>query len=131
MSSENRTTSLVASLRRLLGTVLEMAQVRLELLGTEIELEKRRLFDGLLWAAFALILLGIGLMLLCGFVILLFWDSYRLLTSGLLTLLFVGAGLVLLRHARQRLHNPAGLFGSIAAEFARDHSGLLSKGPNE
>ena len=131
MSSDNRTDGLLASLRRLLGTMLEIAQVRLELLGTEIELEKRRLFDGLLWSAFALILLGVGLLLLCGFVILLFWDSYRLLASGLLTLLFVGAGLVLLRHARQRLHNPAGLFGSIAAEFARDRSALLSKGPHE
>lgn len=131
MSSDNRTDGLFASLRRLLGTVLEIAQVRLELLGTEIELEKRRLFDGLLWAAFALILLGVGLILLCGFVILLFWDGYRLWASGLLTLLFVGAGLALARHARQRLHNPAGLFGSTVAELARDRSALRPKGPHE
>jgi hypothetical protein len=39
---------LVASLRRLLGTLLETAQVRLDLIAVEIELEKQRLLTVLL-----------------------------------------------------------------------------------
>ena len=52
-----REIGLFASLSRLLATVLHMAQVRLQLLGTEVELEKRRLFDGLLWAGIAIVVL--------------------------------------------------------------------------
>jgi uncharacterized membrane protein YqjE len=123
--------ALLTSLRRLLATVIELAQVRLELLGTELELEKRRLFDGLLWALAALIVLGVGLALLCGFVILLFWDAYRLPAAGLLTLLFLGGGVLLLGEARQRLRNPAGIFGSNLAELERDRTGLSGKGQHE
>ena len=63
---------LLGSLRRLLGTALELAQVRFELLVTELEGQKLRLYDALMWAAVALVLLGLGLTLLVGFVVLLF-----------------------------------------------------------
>ncbi len=124
-------TGLLASLRRLLGTVLEMAQVKLEIFGNELELEKRRLMDGLWWGAVALVLLALGLVLLCGFVVLLFWDAYRLAAVGALTLLFLaGAGLAWL-HARRRLRSPGGLFAASLAELQRDQSALAARGQNE
>ena len=46
---------LLAALRRLLAGGVEMLRVRLELLGTEIEQEKLRLFDAVLWAGLALL----------------------------------------------------------------------------
>jgi uncharacterized membrane protein YqjE len=49
--------ALFASLRRLLGTALEIAQLRLELWVVELAQKKRRIFDGLLWAAVALLLM--------------------------------------------------------------------------
>ena len=119
---------LFASLRQLLATALEMAQVRLELLGSDLEQEKLRLFDGLLWAGLALMLLGVGMALLCGFIVLLFWDGYRVVALGLLTLLFLGGGLLLLRRAQQRLRSPGGMFGSSVAELARDRAGLTPRG---
>jgi uncharacterized membrane protein YqjE len=122
---------LFASLRRLLATTLEIAQVRLSLLGTEIELEKRRLFDGLLWAAVALLLLGIGLVLSCGFIILLFWDGYRLTATGVMTLLFLVGGLLLMREARRRLHNPAGMFSTSVTELQRDRAELQDSEQHE
>ena len=115
---------LFASLRRLLATVHEMAQVRLELLGTEVELEKRRLFDGLLWGAVALLVLGVGLVLLCGFVILLFWEGYRLAAVGVMALLFLAGGALLMREMRQRLRNPTGMFNASVAELKRDRAEL-------
>ncbi len=117
---------LLASLRQLLSTLLEVAQVRLALLGTEIEFEKRRLFDGLLWAALAVLLLGVGLVLLCGFVILLLWDGYRLAAVGTLALLFLGGGAVSIRYARQRLRSPLGVFNTNLAELQRDQSDLAT-----
>lgn len=115
---------LLASLRQLMDTVLETAQLRLALLSNEIEQEKLRLFDGLLWAGMALLLLGLGILLLCAFIVVLFWDSHRLLALGTLTLLFLGAGIAVLRMARTRLQSPGGLFNSSVAELGRDRAGL-------
>lgn len=124
MNDPVKESGLFASLRRLLSTALEMAQVRLDLLGTEVELEKRRLFDGLLWGAIALMILGVGFVLLCGFVILLFWDGYRLAAVGVMALLCLVGGIVSMREARQRLSNPTGMFDASIAELERDRAGL-------
>lgn len=131
MSDPVQERGLFSSLRRLLATVLEMAQVRLDLLGTELELEKRRLFDGLLWGTLALLILGIGLVLLCGFVILLFWEGYRLTAVGVMALLFLGAGVLSMRQARQRLRNPGGMFKASLSELERDQTGLRASGQHE
>ena len=131
MNDPVQESGLFASLRRLLATVHEMAQVRLELLGTEVELEKRRLFDGLLWGAVALLVLGVGLVLLCGFVILLFWEGYRLAAVGVMALLFLVVGVLLMREVRQRLRNPTGMFNASVAELKRDRAGLHVSGQHE
>ncbi len=122
---------LFASLRQLLATALEIAQVRLDLLSTEIEFEKRRLFDGLLWAAVALLVLGVSLTLLCGFVVLLFWEGYRLAAVGVLALLFLVAGLLLMREARQRLRHAGGLLHASVTELKRDAAELRATGQHE
>jgi uncharacterized membrane protein YqjE len=111
---------LFASLRQLLATALEIAQVRLDLLLTEIEQEKLRVFDGLLWAGLAVVLVGVGVILLCGFVVVLLWDGYRLTTLGVLTLLFLGCGALLMRAARNRLRTPVGALAATLDELRRD-----------
>ena len=118
---------LFASLRRLLGTALELAQVRLELLSSEVEFEKRRLFDSLLRAAIGLSLLGVGLVLLCAFLILLMSENYRLAALGVMALLILIAALLLLGSARQRLRSPKGVFSASVSELKRDRSGLQAK----
>ena len=129
MQDSLRNSGLFASLSRLLATVLQTAQVRLELLGTEVELEKRRLFDGLLWGGIAIAVLALGLVLLCGFVILLLWDGYRLTAVGGMTVLFLLAGGLMLNHARVRLQNRSstkGMFDASLAELKQDQSDLTS-----
>lgn len=131
MSAPTKESGLFASSRRFLATAFEMVQVRLELLGTDVELEKRRLFDGLLWGAVAVLTLGIGLVLLCGFVILLFWEGYRLAAVGVLTLMLLGASVLAMREARQRLRSPTGMFSATVAELKRDRAGLQASGQHE
>jgi uncharacterized membrane protein YqjE len=113
-----------APLRQLLSTALALAQVRLALLGTEIEQEKLRLVGALLWLGLALILLGAGLVLVCAFIVMWLWESYRLLTLGALALTLLASGLALCFVARQRLQSPSGLFASSVSELARDRAGL-------
>ena len=131
MSDPVHDSGLFASLRRLLDTALEMAQVRLNLLGSELEIEKRRLFDGLLWGAVALLLLGVGMVLMCGFVVLLFWEGYRLAAVGVLALLFLAGAVLLMRQAQRRLRNTAGMFNASVNELERDRAELQASSQHE
>jgi uncharacterized membrane protein YqjE len=115
-------TGFLASLRQLLATLLETVQVRLELLGTELEQEKRRVFSALVLAAMALVGLTLGLVMLSIVVLLIFWDSYRVWAACALALLFGGGGAYLLVRAKQRLSAPSGLFAHSLAELQRDRA---------
>lgn len=124
MSEPAQGQGLFSSLRQLLGTAVATLQVRLALLSNEIEQEKLRLFDGLLWAGLALMLLALGTLLLAAFVVVLFWDNYRLQALGILALLLLGAGAWLLSLARDRLRSTGGLFSTSVRELGRDRAGL-------
>ena len=122
---------LFASIRRLSATVLELAQVRIDLLSTELELEKRRIFDGLLWGALAGVVLGVGLVLACGFVMLLFWNTHRLVTAGVLASAFLGSGILLAVMARRRLRSLDGMFRLSLNELEQDITELRSTNNHE
>lgn len=106
-------------------------QVRLALLGTEIEFEKRRIFDAVLLGGISLILMGVGLILLFAFIVLMCPEVYRLRALGLMALasLFAGAGLMFA--ARQRLNTPAGLFRASITELKKDQAGLVKAETHE
>lgn len=124
MSTPPKSPGLFASTRQLLDTALECVQVRLTLISNEVEQEKLRLFDGLLWAGLALVLLSLGTLLLAAFLVVLFWDNHRLQALGLLTVLFLGVGVGLLCLAHARLRKPGGLFSGSAEELRRDRIAL-------
>jgi uncharacterized membrane protein YqjE len=115
---------LFGSLGRLLGTVLEMAQVRLDLLSAEIQREKLRVFDGLVWAAVALLFIGLGLLLLAALLVLLAPEPLRLWLLALLALASLGAGAWLVRQAARRLNTPAGSLAATRQELALDRANL-------
>lgn len=117
---------LLASLRGLLSTALEIAQTRLELLGNELEQEKLNLFDALWWGALALLLLLASLVLAVGFVMFLLQEPYRVPALGVFTLACLAAGVALLRHARQRLRSVGGTFGASVRELASDRAELTA-----
>lgn len=117
---------LFESLRQLLNTALELAQVRLELLVADLQLEKMRLVEVALRALLGLLLLGLGLLLLIGFLLMLLWDGYRLPALGVLTLLCLGGGALLLQAAKRRLREGDELLAATRAEFERDRAALRS-----
>ena len=111
---------LLVSLRRLLATALELAQLRLELIGAEIEEQKLRILAALVWAALGVLLVGLGLVLLIGCVVLLFWDGFRLQAMAVLTFGFLLGGGLALRQASARLQSKAGAFAASVAELVQD-----------
>jgi uncharacterized membrane protein YqjE len=112
------------SLRQLSRTALALAQLRLELLATDLEVEKLRLLEVALRALLGLMLLGLGLVLLAAFLLMLLWEGYRLPALGLLTLLCGGGGLWLLQAARRRMVKGEAMFAATRAEFERDQAAL-------
>ena len=113
---------LLVSLRRLVATLLELAQVRLELIGTELEEQKLRILAALVWGALGVLLVGLGLVLLIGCVVLLFWEGYRLPAMAVLTVAFLCGGALALRRASARLQSEGGAFAASVAELAKDRA---------
>lgn len=124
MTTPGPRTGLFDSLRQLLRTALELGQVRLELLVSDLEIEKLRVLDAAMRAVLGVMLLGLGLVLLVGFVLLLLWDGYRLPAMAVLTLLCLGGGVLLLQAARRRASPKEGLFAATRAEIDRDQAAL-------
>ena len=124
MSEPEAGHGLFASLRQLLATAADIASVRLALLSNEVEQEKLRLFDAMLWAGLALLALTVGVLLLSAFVVMLLWEEHRLIALGSLTVLYLGGGVWLMVAARRRLCSAGGLFSTSVAELERDRAGL-------
>ncbi len=111
--------------KRAVDSLLDLVMVRLELFGSELEAEKLRLFDALFSAAMGLVLLGLALVGALGFVVMLFWDGYRLAAIGVLTLLFAGGGALLLHRAREGLKaRDGGPFALTLGELRQDRESL-------
>lgn len=130
MPTPGSSNGLFGQLQGSLGAVLALARVRLALLGTELELEKHRVGQGLFWAAAALMSLTVAAVLLCALVILLLWDGYRLAAVAVLAGSFLVLGLFLIKTAQQHLRAPSNLFSVSLDELERDRAALESRPPH-
>jgi uncharacterized membrane protein YqjE len=117
-------TGLMESLERLAGTLLAIFQTRLELLSNEMEEERVRIEQMLLYGSVALFFFGLAIMLLTAFIVVLFWDSHRLLVLGGFTALFFVAGLLVLNELRRLAREKSKLFSASLAELADDRDRL-------
>ena len=122
---------LLVSLRRLLASTLELAKVRLELIGVELEEQKQRILGALVWAAIGVMLLGVAVLLLAGCIVLLFGEAYRLHALAVLALAFGAGGTFALRYARSHLQTPPGAFDASATELAQDRAALAPQDGGE
>ena len=121
-----RHSGLMAALRRLTANTTVVVGTRLELLANEVEEEKLRLARLFLLGALAVLFFGITVLLATVFVVVLFWDSHRLLVLGLLALGFLGAGSVAMLAFRARLSQRTKLFAQTLQELQRDRERLES-----
>ena len=115
---------LLASLRNLVATAVGILQTRLELLATEVEEERLRLLQIALWAVIAVFLLALGILTLTLFVVILFWDTHRVLVTGLLAVLYLVLGAAIGLAARSKARAKSKLFSASLAELAKDREQL-------
>lgn len=120
-------TGLLQSLSRFSGTLLGVLHTRLELLRTELQEEVHHTAKLAIWAFIAAFAGLMTLFLGALAVIFVFWDSYRLLASIVMVLLFaaiaVAAGLV----ARHKLRTKPPLLDATLAELAKDRDQLRAR----
>ena len=120
---------LLGTLRELLGALLDVGQTRLALAGTELEEERLRLVELLLWATLALFLAGVGVVLAAFLLVLLFWDGPREWVLGGITAAFlVGAGAAVAVWRRKARAKPPFLAATLS-ELRRDRDALRSPPP--
>ena len=115
---------LMESLKRLLCTLTSIVSTRLELLANELQEERLRLTQMLLFALFALFCFGMGLLLLTIFIVVLFWDDHRLAVVGGLTVLFFALTALTAQSLRNKAQARPKLFSASLAELARDREHL-------
>jgi len=120
-------TGLLQSLRNLAATLVATLQTRLELLAAEVEEERVRLARLLVLAVVAVFFLALSVLTLTLFVIVLFWDSYRLPVIGGLTLIYLAIGAGAAVAARRQATARPRLFAATLAELARDRERLTPK----
>lgn len=115
---------LMGSLKRLLSTLLSIATTRLELLANELQEERLRLAQMLLFALLALFCFSVAVLLLAMFVIVLFWDEHRLAVLAGLSALFFLSGTLVAVLLRSKARAGSGLFSASLAELAKDSEQL-------
>lgn len=112
---------LLTSLKNLTVTLIAIIHTRLELLSTDLE-EGRERFISLLAIAFvSLFSLCFGAVLLTILVVVVFWDTHRLLVLSSLTGLFLIVGAVLGAIVVRRLKSMPRMFEASLAELIKDH----------
>jgi uncharacterized membrane protein YqjE len=124
----HRDAGLLAGLRKLATTLVDLLRTRLGLLAAELEEERGRIVRFLVLALSAGFFLALGIVSLTFFVILLAWDTRPVLVAGLLTAAYLVIGAILAVKARNLIFTRSGLFSESLAELRKDHDELTRPG---
>lgn len=115
---------LLASLRGLATTAVDLLRTRLELFKLEAQEEAGRLSGLLMWGIAAMLLAVVGATFLAVFLTVLLWDSQRLLALGIFSAIFLGAAGLAIFMVLRLTRQGSQLFAGSLAELRRDAAAL-------
>jgi len=118
---------LLASLMALAATLVAMMHTRLELLSTDLEEEREHFFSLLVLALATLFFLGFGMLLSVFLLVVVFWDTHRILVLATLAGLFLLAGIVTWRIALHKTRTKPRFFAATMSELLKDRQQLVSR----
>ena len=118
---------LLRSARTLTRTLIALSKTRLEIFLNEIEEERLRIANQIMLIVMAGFCLVLGALLAVTFIVVLFWDTHRLITLGVLALAFLGTGAVLMLLFSARAKAKSKLFSSSLGELGKDVEQLSDK----
>jgi len=112
--------AIAATVGRIGATVLAMARTRLALAAVEVQEEAQRILGYVAWTLLAAFLGAGAFMLVALFVIVLFWDTHRLLAIGAMAGLFALVAVVILLQVRARFAARGPMMAATLAELNKD-----------
>jgi len=118
---------LLSPVTRLFKTLRDIVENRAELFLTELKEERIRLFDALLLAASVIVCAAMALVMITFTVVVVFWDTNRLLVLTLVTVAYAVTATVAFVKLRSRLRRWRA-FSATLEEFKKDC--VCSKHPN-
>jgi len=117
--------SLLQSLKRYLGTWVEVLRTRLDLITNELEEERERVQQVLILAVVTCFCLGLAAVLITFFLVVVFWDHREAVVGGL-AVLYLAAGVIAGLAMRQKVRQKSRLFSATLGELAKDSQHLSS-----
>lgn len=119
-----QSTGLLSSVKRLITTLLEILQTRVDIIATEFEEERIRLRELVVFGFLTLFFVSVGLTLITLFIVSLYWDTHRLQVLGGVALLYLGLGGVTGICLYRRLKSRPRLFAATVSELEKDREKL-------
>jgi uncharacterized membrane protein YqjE len=110
---------LFASLPRLLTTTIEILHTRVDIVVTELEEERERMRELVVFGVLTLFFASFGLVLLTLFIIVVLWDAYRVYAVGGFALLYIGLGILAGVEVRRRLKAQPRLLATILEDVSK------------
>jgi uncharacterized membrane protein YqjE len=111
---------LPGSLRALGANLLALVCARAELIAVELQEERARAAQKLVFVVLAALFLAMGMLLAALLAVVLFWDTHRTLAAAGVTLLYLGIGGWALARLRAMKRNSPPPFSATMSEFAND-----------
>lgn len=113
----------MASLHRMFDVGKDAVGTRLQLLLLELEEEKYRFIEGLIWT-FVTMALGLVALILVSFtIVVLLWETARIPTLVLMTLLYFLAAFLIYRGLKSRLKYAPPPFADTLKQLKKDGPG--------
>lgn len=121
-----RSGGLLDSVKVLAGTLLAIGQTRLELLSNDLEEERAWLTSMLIWTLIALFCAALAVVLTALLIVVVFWDSYRLLALSLLIGFFILGAVFAWRTLCNMTRSKPRLFSASLGELNKDREQLAT-----
>ena len=125
-NTQHSAEGLLGSLKSLSSLVVAIAHNRLNLLSTDLEIARERTVSVLMMVLVSLFCLCFGALLLALFVVVIFWDTHRLIALGSVTGLFLLIGGIYLWRVLRALKRMPATFEASLTELAKDYNALKS-----
>ncbi|MBU3586311.1 phage holin family protein [Polynucleobacter sp. 31A-FELB] len=123
MSQEN----LLSSLKNLVSTGASIAQTRLELISTDVQIARAKFLSLMVMIIFTLFFLFFGLVMLALLIVIYSWEANRIFALSLLTGGFLSVGIILALVVLRSLKTMPKLFEATIAELSKDRQELAKR----
>ena len=114
------TEGLLDSLRKLASTFVALLQTRIEIFANELDEERARLARTVVLAVVGAFCLGLATVLLVLLIVVIFWDTNRLLAIGVIAGLFALGALAALVALRSTVRQRPKFLAATIAELRKD-----------